>query len=335
MEKLISYENLDRLLAQLRERGTVYAPATDAAGDVALLEWPQSGPVALEYNNFRQSLKVICLPQDQTLLHFRNGTWEEPRLADGEIFLFGVRPCDARAFVALDKVFLDGELTDPYYASLRGKSTVITLACTRATSSCFCTSVGGGPGDGTGADVRAVNLETELLLTAQTSRGEELLSFAADLLAEPTPAAVEESVERIRCVEDQITPFKTDDIARRLRGAYDSPFWEAAGTKCLGCGACSFLCPTCYCFDITDEIRNGVGRRIRTWDSCAYPLFTLHGSGHNPRPTPKERWRQRIMHKFRYAVENYDTPFCVGCGRCIRNCPVSMDLRTALKEFGA
>jgi ferredoxin len=319
----------------LRERGLVYAPGRDEAGDVALIEWPQKEPITLEFKNFRQSPKAFFLPQNQTLLRFKDGKWEEQNFPARETFLFGVRPCDARALLALDKVFLDGDQNDPYYARLREKTTVIALACVRTMSSCFCTSVGGGPGNGDGADVLAVDLETDLLLRAQTCRGEELLSSVVDLLAKPTPAAVQEAEERIHAAAEQIIPVRTDESARRLREAYDSPLWETAGLKCLGCGTCSFLCPTCHCFDITDEIRGGRGRRVRTWDCCAYPLFTLHASGHNPRPTPRERWRQRIMHKFRYAVENFGISFCVGCGRCIRNCPVSMDLRTALKELGA
>jgi len=333
-EKLIARTNLERLLARLRERGIVYAPGIDEAGDAALIEWPQKEPVTLEFTNFLRPPKAFFLPQAQTLLRFKNGIWEEPSLPDRRAFLFGVRPCDARALLALDRVFLDGDQNDPYYVRLRGSTEVIALACARAMSSCFCTSVGGGPGDGAGADVLAVDLETDLLLRAQTARGEELLSSVSDLLAEPTPEAVSESEARIQGAEDQIVRVKTDDAADRLRGAYDSPLWETAGRKCLGCGTCSFLCPTCHCFDITDEVRGGGGRRVRTWDCCAYPLFTLHGSGHNPRPTPRERWRQRIMHKFRYAVENFDIPFCVGCGRCVRSCPAGLDLRTALKELG-
>jgi ferredoxin len=334
MEKRISHANLDLLAARLAERGIVFTPARDETGNAELVEHPQGEPVLLEYKNFPQPPKAFFLPQNQALLELKDGEWVESHPPDREVFLLGVRPCDARALALMDRVFLDNGGNDPYYAYLRGKTTVIALACARALSGCFCTSTGGGPGDASGSDVLAVDVGTDLLLKAGTAKGEDLLSSAADLLAEPTPADAQEAQERVRGAADQIVPVKTG-TPRRLGDAFDAPLWEAAGRKCLGCGACSFLCPTCYCFDITDEIRGGAGRRVRTWDSCAYPQFTLHGSGHNPRPTPTERWRQRIMHKFRYAVESFGVPFCVGCGRCIRACPAGMDLRTVLKELGA
>lgn len=334
-EKKLPIASLDKFLSRLAERATLYIPGKDAAGNLALVPMRAGEPVLLEYTNFALSPKAFFLPQTQTLLRFKDGKAEEPPLPDQAVVLFGVRPCDAAALIALDKVFLEADPRDPYYVHYRNKTTVIALACTQPTATCFCTSVGGGPGDGAGADVLAVGLNADLLLRPQTPKGEALLASAADLLAAPTPQDAQEAAERVRAAEDQIAPVRTDDSAQRLRDAYDAPLWATASQKCLGCGACSYLCPTCHCFDITDEIRNGTGRRIRTWDCCAYPLFTLHASGHNPRPTPKERWRQRLMHKFRYAIENYDRFFCVGCGRCVRNCPVSLDLRAVLKEIGA
>ena len=331
----IARSDLDRLLGRLAAHAEVFAPARDAAGDPAFAKLRDDEPVALDWRNSRLPPKSFLLPQRQEIIRFRDGKEEEPTLPEGETILFGVRPCDARAMRCLDKVFLDGERRDPYYAHLRAKTTVIVLACMRPMSSCFCTSVGGGPGDATGADVLVLELDADLLLRPSTPKGERLLSSVADLLTEAAPASVQEAQERIQAVADQIAPVELDDIARRLHQAYDSPLWEAASRKCLGCGTCSFLCPTCHCFDVADDVRRGTGRRVRTWDCCAYPLFTLHASGHNPRPTPKERWRQRIMHKFRYAAENFGGLFCVGCGRCIRSCPAGMDLRSTLKQIGA
>ena len=343
MEKLLALANLERLLARFAREGTVWAPARDPKGDVALVLWRPEKPVTLDYRNFLQSPKSFLLPQNQTLLRFTQGKSEEPSLPEGATILFGVRPCDSRALLVLDRVFLNGDSPsavsgsdhrDPYYARLRERTTVVALACTRTMPSCFCSSVGGGPGQAMGADVLAVDLDTDILLRPQTDRGQRLLESVAEILSEASNEAIKESQERITNAEGQLVRVKTDDSARRLRNSFDSPLWEAGGMKCLGCGTCSFLCPTCHCFDIADEVREGVGSRIRTWDCCAYPLFTLQGSGHNPRPTARERWRQRIMHKFRYAVESCGTSFCVGCGRCIRSCPVSLDLRTTLREVG-
>ena len=334
-EKTIARKDLDKLLDRLAAEGTVYVPAADEAGEVSLTEASHAAAVVLDYRNFRLSPKAFFLPQTQTLLRFKDGKVEEPDRPDQQTsFLFGVRPCDANAMLVLDKVFLGGD-DDPYYSSLRDKTVVIAMACTKPMSSCFCTSVGSGPGDPTGADVLAVPLETNLLLRAQSPKGEEMLSSVADLLADATPDAVKQAEKCISAAAERMETVNVNGSAERLRDNYDTPIWETVSRACIECGTCSYLCPTCHCFDITDEVRGDKGRRVRTWDCCAYPLFTLHASGHNPRPTPRERWRQRIMHKFRYAVESYDRLFCVGCGRCIRNCPVSLDLRTALKQVGA
>jgi ferredoxin len=123
-------------------------------------------------------------------------------------------------------------------------------------------------------------------------------------------------------------------MKEKLDGIFEEEVWETITNNCLGCGACTYLCPTCHCFDITDETNGkGDGIRIRTWDSCQYPLFTLHASGHNPRVNKKQRMRQRLMHKFSYTVEKNDAIFCVGCGRCVIHCPVNLDIREMLQTL--
>ncbi|UCG91125.1 MAG: 4Fe-4S dicluster domain-containing protein, partial [candidate division WOR-3 bacterium] len=126
--------------------------------------------------------------------------------------------------------------------------------------------------------------------------------------------------------------FEVEDLGKKLDN-FDGSYWETLHQKCLGCGICTYFCPTCHCFDINDEVIKSHGRRVRTWDSCMFPLFTLHASGHNPRPTKKERMRQRIIHKFNYSKKYYGKTFCVGCGRCIINCPVNVDVRRIVKEI--
>jgi ferredoxin len=119
---------------------------------------------------------------------------------------------------------------------------------------------------------------------------------------------------------------------------YEADFWDDIAFSCINCGTCTYLCPTCWCFDIQDEVHGKHGIRERNWDSCMFPLFTLHGSGHNPRGQKVQRVRQRFMHKLKYYVDKYgDGIQCVGCGRCIQYCPVNIDIRKVcqlMNRFG-
>jgi sulfhydrogenase subunit beta (sulfur reductase) len=125
--------------------------------------------------------------------------------------------------------------------------------------------------------------------------------------------------------------FSSREITARLSKAFDHPLWNDTSLRCLGCGACAYVCPLCSCFDIQDEGTSKKGDRLRCWDSCGFSLFTLHTSGYNPRKTQSERWRQRVMHKFSYMPERYELLGCVGCGRCSRACPADMNIKEELK----
>jgi ferredoxin len=228
-------------------------------------------------------------------------------------------------------VFDKEDLKDPYYLARRKNTVLLSLVCDKPLDTCFCTSVGGGPSSGDGSDIRMVHLGNRLLLEALTEKGESLISSAKQFLKKPKQSDLEEKEKIVAESEKKVPRIKVDGIKENLEKGFNLPLWSAIAERCLGCGVCTYLCPTCYCFDITDEVKGEKGKRIRTWDSCQYPLFTLHASGHNPRPSKTERMRQRIMHKFFYAVENFGRTFCVGCGRCVRSCPVNLDLRESIE----
>jgi len=266
--------------------------------------------------------------------------------APERILVFGCRPCDARALAQLDEVFGPGYKghPDPYYLRRRENSVVISLACTRPCASCFCTATGGGPADTRGADILAHDLGAEglLLFEALTDKGGALMQAHPDLFAEPQAAHLQAAKARAEAAEAQVRAAAglgidlgrdRGALKRRMDPLFDDPRWVGLTDSCIGCGACTYLCPTCYCFDIADESRLYEGRRIRTWDSCQFAQFTKHASGHNPRGSKKERLRQRFMHKFSYAVENNSEVLCVGCGRCITACPVNLDIRDVIRAF--
>ena len=127
--------------------------------------------------------------------------------------------------------------------------------------------------------------------------------------------------------------IEIDGLKEKLDRSFENPIWQELTEKCLGCGVCTYLCPTCHCFDIVDETHASTGQRMRTWDSCQFPQFTLQASGVNPRATVKERFRQRVMHKFSYMIESYEQIGCVGCGRCVTECPVNLDIRHVVNSI--
>ena len=325
---LLHKDSLPALLDGFLQDLEVLAPVR--RDDLVLYEPIASGDEALlDFAHGRLSPKGVFSPRTEVMFTYHDGQAETPGLGKEKV-LFGARPCDAASFSLLDRVFDVPGLPDAYYIARRRNTTVVGLACSHPRSTCFCTSVGGGPFNQQGLDVLLSDTGDHYLVEVLSEKGKRLMGGSA-LLEEATAQDIgaKERLER-EAVARIGSHLAIEGLKEKLDGLYDDPFWDALHEKCLGCGACTYLCPTCHCFDIVDEGNGSRGRRLRIWDSCQYPLFTLHASGHNPRPSSKERMRQRVMHKFRYFVENSGQTACVGCGRCIRNCPVNMDIRQVL-----
>ncbi|MEE8440489.1 MAG: 4Fe-4S dicluster domain-containing protein, partial [Spirochaetia bacterium] len=224
-----------------------------------------------------------------------------------------------------------------YYEEKRDNTIIVTLACNQPYSTCICTTVGGDPAGTRGADVLAFDLDNRLYLEGVTEKGGTFLERNGALLKEGAETDREAADALASSARKSMETIGYDraTVKRNLDDKFENPIWEKITNSCIGCGVCTYLCPTCHCFDICDEERHYKGRRIRTWDSCQYAQFTKHASGHNPRPTKTQRLRQRFMHKFSYTVETVDEVYCVGCGRCVRACPVNLDIREVLREFSS
>ena len=165
-----------------------------------------------------------------------------------------------------------------------------------------------------------------ILVETVTEKGEGLVEGLDSVFAD---SPVTETLSRQ--VADVEKKFDTDKVKPWLDKNFEHNVWAEFSMKCISCGACTFVCPTCHCFDIVDECTMSKGDRIKNWDGCQFKMFTLHTSGHNPRATQDQRWRQRIMHKFKYYVEKFDSTLCVGCGRCSRVCPADMNISEMLE----
>jgi sulfhydrogenase subunit beta (sulfur reductase) len=337
MEKrLIKKEALTGIIGGLAGTKRVVAPMQEE--DQLLFRVLEKGEKPLvEFANTKNAPKSFLFPRTEELLKFtRTGkgmVFAEDRREGEETILFGVRPCDARSFVLLDMLFDQEKYRDPYYIERRSKTTIIAVGCVNPPyTTCFCTSVGGAPLDSEGADILLTDLGEATLAEFLTPKGEALL-FAF----EGTPAGEAEVKKRGAIAEQAAGAISSRIPAREIKpildARFEDPFWGTIHQKCLACGTCTFLCPTCHCFDIGDEMKGKDGVRIRNWDSCMFPLFTKETSGHNPRPSQKERWRQRVMHKFRYYVDNFGAIACVGCGRCVMACPVNLDIRKVVTDI--
>jgi sulfhydrogenase subunit beta (sulfur reductase) len=336
-EYIVHKKDFDGVLSLLIKDNAVFGPSGDDDGSgIRRIETPEQFKIKPGTAHF--SFKHFLLPQSEILFSFDPSSQKIDMQNEGTAereynILIGLRPCDAQAVELLDQVFVGRDPKDVFYSKRRNKTKIISFACNEPRATCFCGSVGCGPDNEAGADVMVFELKDRYVLKTITQSGKDLLDNTGMHLDPASEKDLAEKEQRMVNARNLLIRVFSDEDLNGQLGNFEASVWQNIHQKCLGCGICTYFCPTCHCFDITDEADGTRGRRIRTWDSCMYPLFTMHASGHNPRPTRKERLRQRIMHKFVYSLEQYGKRFCVGCGRCVINCPVNLDLRSIIKEI--
>ena len=333
---ILQKEKLNDFLASLNEY-QIWAPVQrDTTTIFEAINDPQD--ISLDLKSQALLSKRAIFPQTEPLFTFeRNGTPKETDLAGmKDTIVFGIRPCDARSFTLLDPVF-EGEYPDPYYLNRRKNALLVGIACNEPFLNCFCTSVGGNPFSTEGLDLLFTELDGLFYIEVITEKGKQLIDITSSLC---TPATAEYTTQKeglAKASEGKVTrQIDINGLPEKLTDIFEHPIWQQFASKCIGCGICTYSCPTCYCFDMQDESTAKKGRRVRIWDSCMFTEYTLHASGHNPRPTRSDRLKNRIYHKFKFNVDNHGVASCVGCGRCITLCPVNVDLienLTAIKDL--
>jgi len=286
--------------------------------------------------NTRLSPKSIIYPQSQIMLTYSLDESRDDCRIMKEVenvtapqLVLGIRPCDALAFPIVRRNFDSPEYQDTYWIKAYEATTFVGLACNAACSTCFCTSAGTGPFGEEGLDILLMQDGEMMYAKPLTPKGEALAASAGWTTTAESSASGKLDTLKANAEASITAKVSTDKLKDKvLLELYDAPFWEEEAFSCINCGTCTYVCPTCWCFDVQDEVQGKSGIRMRNWDSCMFPLFTHHASGHNPRHNNYERLRQRFMHKLKYYVDKYDSGIqCVGCGRCIRMCPVNIDIR--------
>jgi sulfhydrogenase subunit beta (sulfur reductase) len=333
--KKVSKKDIAKLLVEWGQQFTVLAPSRES-GVAAFAEWDGQDTSFLDwYRNTVVPPKASFLPPMEAMFRFQKGKEGyniEPPPKDGKrLLLFGVRPCDAKALAILDMTFKDA-YEDPYYLSKRKSAVLVGLGCTNPCESCFCTSMGVSPAESADVDLMFTDIGDHFLIEEVTDKGKELIAKNSGL-EKATKEDEAKAKEAKKASYNKVTrKLDTEGIADRLSASFDDEeFWEKVAAKCISCGICTLLCPTCFCFDINDELVKQEGTRFRSWDSCGFPLYTKMPM-ENPRQEKWRRVRQKVCHKYEFYPMTFNVIACTGCGRCIRLCPVNWDITQVIES---
>lgn len=333
----IAKEHLSELFQKIAENQELYLPVKNA-GQTNFAAWTEETEVDLDTLKTVKSPKDAFFPQSENLYTVKQEgkklRVEPEALKSQDFVVFGMKACDLKGVEVLDRVFL-AEPIDTFYAARRDHGTIVALACHEPEESCFC-KVFGVDAASPAADVATWMIEGELYWKALTEKGEVLTASVRELLADAEEEKVEEEKEAIHKIVEKL-PYMNLSLegwgGDVLTEKFDSPLWEELYKPCLACGTCTFVCPTCQCYDIKDYTTSNGVSRYRCWDSCMYSDFTMMAHGNN-RTSQMQRFRQRFMHKLVYYPANNDGMFsCVGCGRCVEKCPAALNIVKVIKAF--
>jgi formate hydrogenlyase subunit 6/NADH:ubiquinone oxidoreductase subunit I len=322
--RVVDKERLPDLIAGLSSEFEVVGPV-EKGGRFVFAPVTDPAEVRLDYDTTLLPPKKWFMPPEETIMRFRRADEE---VVDDEVFapprvLFGLHPCDINALLLMDNVFTQ-DYVDPYYKARRDNTLIVGVSCIPS-ETCFC-NIWDTDEVHWGFDIFLTDLGDRYFASLRTVKGAEIL----DRHVENRSVTDEDTLEFQRVVHVFKEAFSntvdTTQLPVLLDAKFDSPIWDQFGEACLSCGACSMVCPTCYCFDVTDRLEpdQKTGTRVRTWDSCQFKQFAAVAHGQNFRDDRASRVKYRYYHKQWGYLSKFERVLCVGCGRCARACPADI-----------
>ncbi|MFX0168666.1 MAG: 4Fe-4S dicluster domain-containing protein [Candidatus Hodarchaeota archaeon] len=342
---VLKKQNLPGFIQKLTQVLEVYGPVAQKS-QFKFDKITDASQLKLDYDTTILPPKKYFFPPKQNTLTFTRSPQLEihdpliqsssDALWNGKSFLvFGVHSCDLAAIQFHDAI-LTQIYPDPFRNRRRLEGIIIGLNCLNPCEDSFCLSAGTWNFQAV-ADIMITDTGSHYVFDVKTAVGQRVVEYAQELFSVASPKLKKKVKvllsERLSKFQNPIEDF--DALPDQLDASYEFELWNRLGKRCFGCGSCTMVCPTCFCFDVHDEVDLDLanGARVRTWDSCQLVDFALVAGGHNFRPTIASRIRFRLYHKFRIEPDQINQIGCVGCGRCTRTCPADIDMVELLLDL--
>jgi len=328
--------SLKSLLDAVAEEAELYVPSK--AGDYYVFSrYDASSGDEPEFNNIR-----ACTPAKEFLFPLREMVAVFAESFDPgrqkPFALFGLKDCDLRSIAILDKVFLEPEFLDPFYASRRENMLIISSDCIEPGQNCFCNLFGGNSFPQAGFDLNVSKVGEDFIVEVGSPKGADLIEKHKQLFSKVPPQVLARRDEARRKAEKQLeennAKYKLATTTKEAAQAcQDSDIIDVEAENCVECQGCTRVCPTCHCFYLYDDKQKDYFGKMKMWDSCIRLDYARVAGGANPHKLLNERLKHRLMHKFSYFLDRYGVEMCVGCGRCMETCAGGMDIREVLKKL--
>ncbi|MDH3973828.1 MAG: 4Fe-4S dicluster domain-containing protein [Deltaproteobacteria bacterium] len=333
----IEKENILPFLEHLASFGELHAPQKKGKKSSAYQVVTDPSKVIVSNEEYTRTIlpikKFFHKPVDKMMTFSPEKGYEDAYEDEGKKVIFGVHSCEINALLTLDRVFA-GKYVDTYYFRRRQNTAIIGISCI-PDEYCYCHSMGTSFAE-EGFDLFLSDVGNAYLVKIGTSLGDDMVSTAESLFTEYDNNDLQEYKRRIN---EFTTLFTTkvdeSDLPAILDMEYKSEIWEEMGNRCFNCGICSMVCPTCFCFDVYDEVclDGATGERKRCWDSCLFKSHAMVAGGHNFREKRADRFKHRFLHKHQEFMGEFGRPSCVGCGRCTQECPADIHFVGMLKRI--